>query len=383
MKWMFILCSVLTTLSFGQTKDPHSEFGAQKKFVSLSTGINMAFVDTGNKNGIPVILLHGFTDTGRSFQPMLDPLKDENGNLRVIVPDLRGHGASSMPDGSLCARLPEKCFSPEALSQDIISLMDHLRLTKVHLVGHSMGSVVAQELAFNHSDRVLSMTLIGTFVNGKESATVNSFLLESLIEGSWKALLENNEAFRWPQDAYALTPKDLGKEALLFLKENWVAEPSAADQLINAIYPETIDTPLGTWIGVVRSLSQLDNRAKFQSLKVPTLVLWPTQDSAFPERDQNEVKKALELAAKNNDITTIFKIYGKAPLSAEGYTTNDLGHNLQWAAPEEVAKDVASYITKGFPVRNLPHADPTNNKNILVDEASHRIEVWNNADEID
>lgn len=371
-----VLILLLSNLAFGQTTDPHTAFSSRKKSVTLSTGIAMKYIDAGPRKGTPVILLHGYTDSGRSFHQVIDELSASEPGFRLIVPDQRGHGASSMPDSATCAATPETCFEMRAFVDDIIALMDTLRISKAHIVGHSMGSVIAQELVLRHAGRVNSLTLIGTFVNGKDAPAIHDFLISEMLENQWRSILEQRPGFRWPSDAWLLTPRDLGPEALDFLKQYWVFDPAADEAFVQAIYPETINTPLGVWIGAIKALGQIDNRERITNVKKPTLVLWATQDNFFPEiPDQQWVKQAFDLAAAANGARVIYKTYGKTPLPASGMQETDLGHNLHWGAPAAVAADIASFIKTGMPVNDHPYANPSNVKEVLSGEAVDNIAV--------
>lgn len=370
------LILLLSHLAFGQIADPHDAFSSLKKSITLSTGIHLKYIDAGPRNGTPVILLHGYTDSGRSFQQVVDALSASEPGFRLIVPDQRGHGASSMPDSAQCAAAPETCFSMGDFATDIIALMDSLRISKAHIVGHSMSSMIAQELVLRHAGRVNSLVLIGAFVNGKDAPAIHDFLIGEMLEKQWRSILEQRPGFRWPADAWSLTPRDLGPEVLDFLKQNWVVDPAADEAFIQAVYPETVNTPLGLWIGVIKALGQMDNRERIVNVKKPTLVLWATQDNFFPEEpDQQWVKEAFDLAAATNGNRVIYKTYGKAPLPASGMQESDLGHNLHWGAPAAVAADIASFIKTGMPVNDLPYADPSNVKTVLSSEAANNITV--------
>lgn len=371
-----VLMLLLSNLAFGQNAESHDDFISRKNSVALSTGITMKYIDAGAPKGIPVILLHGYTDSGRSFRQVIDELTGLDKNLRIIVPDLRGHGESSMPDSAQCAETPESCFEMSDFVADVIALMDSLRISKAHIVGHSMGSVIAQELVLRHAGRVNGLVLIGTFVNGKGSSAIHDFLIGEMLEKQWRSMLEQRPGFRWPADAWSLTPRDLGPEVLDFLKQFWVVDPVAEEALVQAIYPETVDAPLGLWIGVIKAIEQTDNRERLKHVKKPTLVLWATQDNFFPDSpDQQWVKQAFDMAAATNGARVIYKTYGKAPLPASGMQESDLGHNLHWGAPREVAADIAAFIKTGMPVKGLPYANPDNMKQVLTDGSADNITV--------
>ena len=74
-------------------------------------------------------------------------------DFQVIALDMRGHGLSEKP-------LKEEAYGPE-LVEDIVRLMDHLKIKKAHIVGYSMGGIVAGNFIVKHPDRVLSGTLGG------------------------------------------------------------------------------------------------------------------------------------------------------------------------------------------------------------------------------
>ncbi|MDQ4140602.1 MAG: alpha/beta hydrolase [Bacteroidota bacterium] len=377
MKTLLLLLAILVSIkALAQPTDQYAAFSAQKKSILLSTGITMKYIDTGKANGTPVIFLHGITDTGRSFQTTIEELKKINNQLRIIVPDLRGHGGTSLPDKNKCAGAPENCLNPADFALDIIALMDQKQIAKAHFVGHSMGSIISQELALKYPDRVSSLVLIGTFVNGKESRAIHEFLQAGIIDGKFKPVLAKRPNFSWPKDAYTLTARDLGPEVTNFLKENWVTEIATNPAYLAAIYPETIDVPLGTWIGMVKALGKMDNREALANLKAPTLVLHASQDMMILQSDQEHIKSALTQAAKNNGTTNFFKMYGKIPLPASGIQENDLGHNLQWAVPQQIAADVAAFIKNGSPVANLTYVNPQNTKQVLTDENQSNIIIF-------
>ncbi|HSF16279.1 MAG TPA: alpha/beta hydrolase [Vicinamibacteria bacterium] len=353
---MVILALVAVCASaFGQTT---VHFDAVKKSVALSTGIEMKYVEAGSRNGEVVILLHGVTDTSRSFYPTIESLVDRGTALHVYALDQRGHGESSMPTEAECASAPERCFEMKDFAADVIAFMDALGIERASIVGHSMGSGVAQEIALIRPERVEGLVLIGAFVSG-DNPVIHDFLLTATIEGDWKAKLERSRpGLAWPKDAYWLTPGDADPDVEKWMTENWVADPTADPALLREVLPETIATPLGTWLGALRGQGVMDNRERLTGLTVPVLVLWATQDSIFLEDpDQARLRAALDAAVSACNTRYYFKTYGKKPLPASGLQENDLGHNTQWGAPEAVAADIESFFTTGKPTRDLPYAD--------------------------
>lgn len=342
----------------------HAQVGVaifNKNTIQLSTGISMKYVEAGNDGGKVVIMLHGFTDTSRSFFDTVTELNRLNPGLKIYALDQRGHGGTSMP-AIECASNPEDCFSPAEFANDVIAFMDQKSISKAYIVGHSMGSIIAQELSLEYPARVQGMVLIGSFINGQASAAINDYLINGIIAGEWKTSLEKDPGFEWPKDAYLLKPTDLDPELVKWIKTDWVLDPIADPELLKAIYPETMDTKLGVWIGVPYGLRQLNNTERLKKLTVQTLVLWATQDNFFPKNDQDEIRNALDVAVKDRNLNYHYKTYGRKPLPASGIQENDLGHNLQWAAYVPVAADINSFILNGKPTTQSAYADPKSHK---------------------
>ena len=346
-----------------------------KQQVELPTGISIAYVEAGDPKGEPVIFLHGYTDTSRSFLPTIRHLAELRPDLRVFAPDLRGHGESSMPDPESCRAAPEECFGMADFAVDALAFMDAMGIDRAHVVGHSMGSLVAQELALEAPERVGRMVLIASAARTRDHPVIGEFLLVGLIEGSWREALVR-QGYAYPDDVYELTPLDADPEVERWLAEHWVVEVTADPAFLASVLPETARTRMGTWLGVVRAMDTFDNTERLAELRVPTLVLWPTQDVTFTASDQAELKAALDQAARTCRMRYHYKAYGRKPLPPSGLQEDDLGHNLQWGAAETVARDLAAYLREdGEPTRDLPYADPADPRRVLLDEGAADIQV--------
>jgi 3-oxoadipate enol-lactonase len=116
------------------------------KNVNLSTGTSIAYEEAGN--GEPIVLLHGFCGSHRYWDEVI-PLLASHG--RVIAPDLRGHGGSSVSQG---------VYSMEQLADDLAALLDELKLSQVNLFGHSLGGYVSLAFADKYPDRLLALGLV-------------------------------------------------------------------------------------------------------------------------------------------------------------------------------------------------------------------------------
>ncbi|MGH7939198.1 MAG: alpha/beta fold hydrolase, partial [Bryobacteraceae bacterium] len=98
--------------------------------------------------GPPVILLHGFGDTGDMWAPLAQVLAKDHA---VIVPDLRGMGLSAHPDNG---------YTKKNQAADIASLMDTLKVQKADLVTHDIGNMVGYALAVQYPARISRWVVI-------------------------------------------------------------------------------------------------------------------------------------------------------------------------------------------------------------------------------
>jgi 2-succinyl-6-hydroxy-2,4-cyclohexadiene-1-carboxylate synthase len=109
--------------------------------------------------GTPVTLLHGFTQSGRSWQEVIAAMP---AGWRWVVPDLRGHGLTRMAPAAPCTM--------DACTADLMMLWDDLGIERTHLVGYSMGGRLALHIAARRPERILSLLTIGAHAGLDEEA---------------------------------------------------------------------------------------------------------------------------------------------------------------------------------------------------------------------
>jgi 2-succinyl-6-hydroxy-2,4-cyclohexadiene-1-carboxylate synthase len=109
--------------------------------------------------GSPVTLLHGFTQSGRSWREVISMMP---AGRRWVVPDLRGHGATRVRPGAP--------YTMEACTEDLVRLWDSLGIARSHLVGYSMGGRLALNVAATRPERILSLLTIGAHAGLDEEA---------------------------------------------------------------------------------------------------------------------------------------------------------------------------------------------------------------------
>src|SRR5256885_8311174 len=108
-----------------------------------ANGLQFYVRDEGS--GTPVILLHGFPDTGDVWRKQVPALVQHG--FRAIVPDMRGRGRSSKPDAVSEYRL-------SSIVRDVTGILDALRIERAHVVGHDWGAGVAWLVAALAPERV-------------------------------------------------------------------------------------------------------------------------------------------------------------------------------------------------------------------------------------
>ena len=117
--------------------------------------LDIGYVESGNANGFPVILLHGFPDDVHAYDEVAPPLA--RAGHRVLVPYLRGYGSTRFRDPKMPRRAEQA-----AIGQDVIDFADALRLPRFAVAGYDWGGRAAQIAAALHPDRVRA----GVFVAG-------------------------------------------------------------------------------------------------------------------------------------------------------------------------------------------------------------------------
>jgi 2-succinyl-6-hydroxy-2,4-cyclohexadiene-1-carboxylate synthase len=109
--------------------------------------------------GTPVTLLHGFTQSGRSWHEVVSKMPD---GWKWVMPDLRGHGDTRV--------LPGAPHTMDACTADLEMLWDHLGIARTHLAGYSMGGRLALHVAATRPERILSLLTIGAHAGLEEEA---------------------------------------------------------------------------------------------------------------------------------------------------------------------------------------------------------------------
>jgi pimeloyl-ACP methyl ester carboxylesterase len=143
------------------------------QFFSRDRGF-VAYDDTGG-TGIPIFCLPGLGDLRQEYRYLHPILK--LANYRVITMDLRGHGESSVNWSD---------YSPEAIGDDLLALMEHLNIKQAIVMGTSYTAASAVWAAGTSPSKVLGLVLLGPFIRDIPLSLMQSLMMRTLLTGPWR-----------------------------------------------------------------------------------------------------------------------------------------------------------------------------------------------------
>jgi non-heme chloroperoxidase len=263
--------------------------------VRLANGVHLQYAEQGDPAGEPVVLLHGITDSWRSFETTMAHLP---ASLHVFAPSQRGHGDSDRP-----GRYRTRDFAGDAAA-----FIEALDLRPSLVVGHSMGSANAMRLAIDRPDLVRGLILAASFAGFRGNPGVAEFYSSAI------------EPLRDPIDpAFAAE-----------WQQSTLAQP-VAPAFFDMVVRESLKVPAAIWRDAFAALMEDDFVADMHRIAMPTLVVWGDRDTFCPSSDQDHIVRT---------------IAGARLLTYEG-----CGHALHWEQPARFAADLATFAktlaTKG------------------------------------
>jgi pimeloyl-ACP methyl ester carboxylesterase len=137
-----------------------------------SNGVQIRYVEQGA--GSPVVMLHGYTGTADRHFIANGVFADVAKDHRAIAMDLRAHGKSGKPHDP-------RMYGDE-MANDVVRLLDHLEIRRAHILGYSLGAMIAGRLVTTHADRLLSVAFIGHHPERTISDADQKFIDDSLAE---------------------------------------------------------------------------------------------------------------------------------------------------------------------------------------------------------
>jgi pimeloyl-ACP methyl ester carboxylesterase len=141
----------------------------------LSNGVKIHYISAGE--GEPVVLIHGFCANAYNNWVLPGIFDKLAKHYHVIAIDNRGHGASGKPH--------EVDKYGMEMVEDVVRLLDQLKIQKAHIIGYSMGGFITGALVATHPERILSATMGGAgWSRDEDDTSVIDALAKSLDEGN-------------------------------------------------------------------------------------------------------------------------------------------------------------------------------------------------------
>ncbi len=287
--------------------------------VKLSTGSTLNVALDGPADATPIILLHGFPESHRTWREIAPRLRDR---FRLIMPDQRGFAGSDRPQ-------EVEAYKTAATVDDLFALADALSIDRFALVGHDWGGAVAWAAAIRSDPRVTRLAIVNS---------PHPFVFQkSLIENSeQRAASQYINAFRAPGMEAMIEHKGFdwffertfsGHVDLALIpeaeKRQYIAEwsqPGALTAMLNwyRASPLLVPPP-GVTVPLPDALLRLSKR-----IRIPTLVVWGMRDKAL-------LPVQLEGLSEVVDDPQVVRLPGA-------------GHFAPWEAPDEVAAALAPFL---------------------------------------
>jgi pimeloyl-ACP methyl ester carboxylesterase len=287
--------------------------------IGLLTGVELCVQLGGPEDAEPILFLHGFPESHRTWREILPDLARD---FRVIAPDQRGFGASDKPEGV-------ESYKTDRILEDLIALADALGLGRFTLVGHDWGGAVAWLAALRHPDRIQRLVI----VNAPHPYVFQKSLFDDPAQ---RAASQYISAFRNPMMEKGIAAmgfdtfyeKTFGGHADLSLipaderqayLDDW-SKPGALTAMLNWYRASEILVPQ---IGEEAEAPDWTKLA-FPSLAMPTLVVWALRDKALLPVQLDGLHSLID------DLRIV--------------TVADAGHFVPWENPEPVIAAIRDFM---------------------------------------
>lgn len=259
-----------------------------------SNGINLHYEERGS--GEPLLLIMGITADGSVWEPHVSAWEKQ---FRCIMPDNRGVGKSDKPSGN---------YSTEDMADDCAGLLDHLELDKVRVVGCSMGSTIALQLALRYPNKVRSLVLMCPWAR-----------CDAMAKGIFEHMVDCKARF---------TPEEFSLyiQLLIFSKSTWDNEEKCAQLAEDRRQDPAFPQPLHGLTGQAAACINHNVYDQLGSIKVPTLVIGGEADIFTPPWMGKEIAEAMP--------------------NAEIHLYENLGHAFHFENTEDFNARVKEWLVK-------------------------------------
>jgi pimeloyl-ACP methyl ester carboxylesterase len=287
-----LLLPVLFNSNFSRSQsrqDTSAEDRISSQVIKLQNGITLNYAVQGNPDGPVIVLLHGAGDSWHSFARVLPLLPS---SYRVYAITMRGHGLSDHPPVG---------YSRADFAGDILEFIEQLHIRHATLVGHSLGSFVAQKVAEQDNGHLDRLVLIGSGPGTQRKRSSSGDITSPF------AKLADPVPYTFARDFQAST--------IYYPVPAWFFEMMVG---------EAQRVPAATWHGLAGSIGAGESLDELKKIRVPTLLFWGEKDSIFHREDQDALLKNIPRASLKDYPET--------------------GHALHWERPERFTADLLAFI---------------------------------------
>jgi len=206
-------------------------------------GIEMAYYEAGPREGVPVILCHGFPEIAFSWRHQIKAL-GEAGRW-VVAPDQRGYGLTSRPDAVTD-------YDIEHLTGDLVGLLDHLGVEKAIFCGHDWGGVIVWQMPLLHPDRVAGVIGLNTPFIPRARADPIAILRRRFGEDMYIV------HFQKPGEADAVLDGDVARAMGFFMRRPMPETPPASGGFSANVTAQPDDTTPPATFALIKAVEMYD-----------------------------------------------------------------------------------------------------------------------------
>jgi len=258
---------------------------------------SMVLEDSGG-DGPAVVMLHGLGGTSNTFEPLMNSLQ----SYRVIRPDLPGAGRTPVRNS---------IRTLQQLASSITDVLAGIGVRRAVLVGHSMGTLLAQHMAISAPQRVQGMVLFGAITEPPDSARLALQLRASTAIQEGMAVIADNVA----NGSLSAKSKSDNPTVLAMVRESLMRQPSAgyaahckalaqaqACDVLQIKVPVQLVTGVDDPVAPVTMAQSLNDALPFSELEqLPGVGHWPTIEA--PADCSRILNSALQTFTSNNVVT--------------------------------------------------------------------------------